>query len=131
MSQHAHAVIWIDHHQAKVLHFNATDVDHAVIHPHDRTVHVHHKANAVGDGRAPVDKDYLRRVTESVSTTEAIMIVGPASAKTELADYIAAHAPGVSAHVSTVQPADHPSDGELVALARQYFKAQDRMRRPV
>jgi hypothetical protein len=27
MSDHYHAVLWIDHHQAKVFHFDATDVD--------------------------------------------------------------------------------------------------------
>jgi hypothetical protein len=130
MQQHFHAIIWIDHHQAKVFRFNASDVDRDVIRPHDPTVHLHHKANTVGSGHAPVDKDFLRRVTESVSGAGAIMIVGPASAKTELAAHIVAHAPSLSARVSTVEAADHPSDGELVALARKFFRANDRMKTP-
>ncbi|MDP1966068.1 MAG: translational machinery protein [Reyranella sp.] len=130
MMQHFHAIIWIDHHQAKVFRFNASDVDRDVIRPHDPTVHLHHKANTIGSGHAPVDKDYLRRITESVSGAGAIMIVGPANAKTELAAQIAAHAPSLSARVSTVEAADHPSDGELVALARKFFRANDRMKTP-
>ena len=130
MQQHFHAIIWIDHHQAKVFRFNASDLERDVIRPHDPTVHLHHKANTVGSGHAPVDKNFLGHVTESVSRAGAIMIVGPASAKTELAAYIAAHAPHVSGRVSTVEAVDHPSDGELVALARKFFLANDRMRKP-
>ena len=127
IQQHFHAIIWIDHHQAKVFRFNASDIDRDVIRPHDPTVHLHHKANTVGSGHAPVDKDFFRRVTESVSKAGAIMIVGPASAKTELAAYITAHTPHLLARVSAVEAADHPSDGELVALARKFFRAADRM----
>ena len=130
LQQHFHAIIWIDHHQAKVFCFNASDVDRDVIRPRDPTVHLHHKANTIGSGHAPVDKDYLRRITESVFKAGVIMIVGPANAKTELAAYIAEHAPLLSARVSTVEAADHPSDGELVALARKFFRADDRMRTP-
>ncbi len=128
MTQHFHAIVWIDHHQAKVFHFNASDVERDVFRPHDRAVHVHHKANTVGSGHAPVDKNFLGGVMESIAGAGAIMIVGPASAKTELTAYIAAHAPGLSARISIVEAADHPSDGELVALARRFFKADDRMR---
>jgi hypothetical protein len=130
IQQHFHAIIWIDHHQAKVFRFNASDVDRDVIRPHDPTVHLHHKANTIGSGHAPVDKDFLRRVTDTVSGAGAIMIVGPSSAKMELATYIEAHAPDLMARVSTVEAADHPSDGELVALARTYFRANDRMKKP-
>ena len=130
IQQHFHAIIWIDHLQAKVFRFNASDVDRDVIRPHDPTVHLHHKANTIGSGHAPVDKDFLRRVTDTVSGAGAIMIVGPSSAKMELATYIEVHAPHLMARVSTVEAADHPSDGELVALARKFFRANDRMKKP-
>lgn len=130
IQQHFHAIVWIDHHQAKVFRFNASDVERDVIRPHNPTVHLHHKANVVGSGHAPIDKDFFRRVTESVSGAGAIMIVGPASAKTELAAYIAAHAPHLSGRVSAVEAADHPSDGELVAMARKMFQATDKMKSP-
>lgn len=130
MQQHFHVIVWIDRHQAKVFRFNASDVERDVIWPHDRAVHLHHKANTIGSGHAPVDRDFLKRVTEAVSGAGAMMIVGPASAKTELAAHIAVHAPDLSAKVSTVEAADHPSDGELMALARKFFQANDRMKTP-
>src|SRR5262249_10338378 len=30
---HYHAVIWIDHHEARVFHFSPTDVEQIVLHP--------------------------------------------------------------------------------------------------
>ncbi len=130
IQQHFHSIVWIDHHQAKIFRFNAGDLERDVVRPHDPTVHLHHKANTIGNGHVPVDNDFLRRVTEAVSGAGAIMIVGPASAKTELAAYIAARAPHLSGRVSAVEAADHPSDGELVALARKAFRVTDKMKNP-
>jgi len=130
MQPHFHAIVWIDHHQAKVFRFNADDVERAVVRPHDPTVHLHHKANTIGSGHAPVDKDFLGRVTTAMAGAGTILIVGPAGAKTELATHLAAHAPDLSARVAAVEAADHPSEGELVALARRFFHASDRMQSP-
>jgi hypothetical protein len=35
--------------------------------------------------------------------------------------------PELARKVSAVEPLDHPTDGELLALARKFFKADDRM----
>jgi hypothetical protein len=123
MQPHFHAVVWIDHHQAKVFRFNAEDVQRAVVHPHDPTVHLHH-------GHAPVDKVFLEGVATAMTGAGTILIVGPAGAKTELATHLAAHAPEVSARVTSVEALDHPTGGELVALARGFFHASDRMHPP-
>ncbi len=131
MQPHFHAIVWIDHHQAKVFCFNVDGVDRAVIHPHDRTMHLHHKANTIGSGHAPVDKEFFGRVTEALAGAGTILIVGPAGAKTGLANHLAAHAPDLSARVAAVEAVDHPSEGELLALARHFFRANDRMHRPV
>jgi hypothetical protein len=38
MSAHYHALVWIDHHEAKIYHFDATDFDRERIHS-GRLVH--------------------------------------------------------------------------------------------
>ena len=127
MQAHFHAIVWIDHHQANVFQFNADEVDRTVVRPHDRAVHLHHKANTIGSGHAPADKEFFGRVTHALAGAGTILIVGPAGAKTELASHLAAHAPGLSTRVAGVETVDHPSEGELLALARQFFRASDRM----
>ncbi len=130
MHDHFHAIVWIDHKEAKVIAFNGDHVEHTAIHPHERSVHLHHKANEVGSGNAPVDKEFLGKVTQALAGAGTILIVGPASAKTELAKHLAAHAPDLSARVAAVEAADHPSEGEMLALARRFFHASDRMHPP-
>lgn len=98
--------------------------------PRDPNVHVHHKANTVGSGHAPPDRAYLRSVVDKVADVGALIIVGPSSAKTELEAFIADHNPALLGRVATVQPMDHATDGELVAHARKFFKANDRVRAP-
>jgi stalled ribosome rescue protein Dom34 len=127
MSEHYHAIVWIDHREAKVFHFNATDVDRVVLHSQISGQHLHHKANTTGSGHLGVDKEFFHRVVEALTHTGALLITGPANAKTELKNYIEQQRPELAKRISGVEALDHPSDGSLVAFARKYFKADDRM----
>jgi stalled ribosome rescue protein Dom34 len=127
MSHHYHAIVWIDHQQAKIFEVDATDVERSTVrssHPHQ---HIHHKANSGDSGHAAVEKPFLKEVTEALSHAGAIVIAGPANAKKELATYIEANAPEVAKRISAIETMDHPTDGALVAFARKFFKADDRM----
>jgi stalled ribosome rescue protein Dom34 len=127
MSNHYHALVWIDHREAKVFQFNATDVDRTTIRSDHPDQHIHHKANSGDSGHAPVDNEFLKRVAQAIAQAGAILITGPANAKTELAAYIKRLQPNLAERISGVETLDHPSDGALVALARSFFKADDRM----
>jgi stalled ribosome rescue protein Dom34 len=127
MSNHYHALLWIDHREAKVFHFNATEVDSATIRSEHPDQHIHHKANSGDSGHAPLDNEFFKRVVEGIAQARAILITGPANAKTELVAYIKRVHPSLAGRISGVQTLDHPSDGALVALARTFFKADDRM----
>ena len=41
MSSHYHAIVWIDHHEARIFHFNVSEVDRLVLHPRNPTRHIH------------------------------------------------------------------------------------------
>jgi stalled ribosome rescue protein Dom34 len=119
---HFHAIVWIDHSQAKVFHVGLSGEDEVVLHPHMPTRHLHHKANSIGSGHAGVDKDFLAQVTSAVSDAGQILIIGPAGAKTELARFIREKDPQIGDRIVAVQAADHPTDNQIVAYAKQYFK---------
>ena len=127
-SPHHHAVIWIDHREARVFHFNPTDIERLVLHPDHPTKHIHHKANSIGSGHAAEDHAYLHAVAESIADAGAVLVTGPANAKTELVKHIRQHDPKLTKIIAGVETVDHPSDASLVAHARKYFKAEDRMR---
>jgi hypothetical protein len=58
---------------------------------------------------------------------DALLIVGPSSAKLEFFRYLLEHDRRLESKVVGVESADHPTDGEIVARARNCFMASDRM----
>ena len=122
MPTHFHAVVWIDHSQAKIFHIGLSGEDEVVLHPHMPTQHLHHKANTIGSGHVGFDKEFLAQVVNAVSDAGEILIIGPAGAKTELAKFIREKHPNIGNRIVAVEAADHPSDREIVAYAKQYFK---------
>jgi len=124
---HFHAVVWIDHHEARVFRFSPTDVATLVLHPEHPTRHIHHKANSIGSGHAAEDHNFLQAVAQSIADAGAVLITGPANAKNELVKHIDRHDHGLMKIIAGVETVDHPSDAELVAHARHYFKAEDLM----
>src|ERR1700677_1627535 len=115
MSKHFHTVVWIDQRDAQTVRSTHPDQ------------HLHHKANSGDSGHAPADHEFYKHAAKSVADAGAVLIVGPSSAKHELAKYIKDHDPHLAARISGVETLDHPSDGTIVAFARHFFKADDRM----
>src|ERR1700732_3481943 len=79
---HYHAVIWIDHHEARVFHFSPTDVERLILHPDHPTRHIHHKANSIVSGHASEDHDYLHAAAESIADAGAVLITGQCKDRT-------------------------------------------------
>jgi stalled ribosome rescue protein Dom34 len=124
---HFHAAIWIDHREARVFHFSPTDVETLVLHPDNPSRHIHQKSNSIGSGHASTSQDYLRAVAESVSDAGSVLVTGPGNAKTELVEFIRLQDPKLAKVIAGVETVDHPTDAQLVAYARKYLKATDRM----
>ena len=125
---HYHAVVWIDHQEAHVLHFSRDDTEKTLVHAHARHRQTHHRKGAVGSGKPPEDARYFDEVAASLEGAAEILIVGPAQAGLEFAKYLKKHAQDLARKVLGVEAADHPSDGELLKIARHFFLGADRMR---
>jgi stalled ribosome rescue protein Dom34 len=122
MPTHFHAVVWIDHREARLFHIGLTGDDEVTLHPHLPTKHLHHKANSIGSGHAAPDKEFLGHVADALGDAGEILILGPASAKTELAKFLHDHHPKIAARIAAVEAADHPTDRQIVAYAKQHFR---------
>jgi stalled ribosome rescue protein Dom34 len=124
---HFHAVVWIDHEQAHVMHVSPDDVETSIVHPSQPHQHLHAHAGSIEGRRAPEDQAYYHRVVEALSGAQEILVVGPAQAKLQLIKHMHAHDPATAQRVVGVETIDHPSDKQVVAYARTYFRAKDRM----
>ena len=126
MADHFHAVVWIDHKQARVLHFNVDEADRAVVRDHvARDLHAREPRTG---HRIEENKPFFEDVAAAIADAGAVLIVGPAQEKDFFAKFLAAKHPAICANVEGIEKADHPTDGELIDFARRYAKAADRMR---
>jgi hypothetical protein len=128
MSEHFHYLVWVDHEIAKIISFNAEQVTRSVVHSTRGPQHLHHKANAGDSGHIGIDTDFLDRIARALELAGAVLITGPANAKQELVHRIQQKHAELSARISAVETLDHPTDGELLAFGRRFFRADDRMR---
>jgi len=126
MADHFHAVVWIDHKRARVIHFNVEDADRSVI--RDHVVRDLHSREPRSGHRVGENKPFFEEVARAIADAGAILIVGPAQEKDLFAKFLSETHPSIRAHVEGVEKADHPTDGELLDFARRYVKAADRMR---
>jgi stalled ribosome rescue protein Dom34 len=120
--QHFHAIVWIDHLQARIFHLGLSGTNEVVLHPLLPTRHIHHKTNSIGSGHVHESEEFLRQVMDAVSDAGEILILGPGGTKVELATYIREHNPKIAERIVAVEAADHPTDPEIVAYANRHHR---------
>ena len=111
-----HAVVWMDHAEAHVLMFDREHVQAQRIKSRS-----HHKHQGKSDDASALFAD----IAKALAGTHEILLTGPGMARNQFRDWCQSHhSPIVQALVDSV-PSDHPSDAQLVAMARKYFKRYD------
>lgn len=126
MSANRQAVMWIDHAQARLICLQDPEPAVHVIRPAHGTPHLHHRANTIDDGHAPVDAVYLHDIAKALAGFDAVLVTGPGSAKLELMKHLAQHDHLLLPRVSAVQTVDHPTDGMLADIGRRHFRLVER-----
>lgn len=115
-------VVWIDHHEARVFGVDDALFDEAKVLAPAQHVARHPKP-ATREHDHPEDMHrFLREVAAALETAGQILIVGPSTAKLELLRYLGREARATELKVVGVETVDHPTDGQLIAYARRYFR---------
>ena len=115
-----HAVVAIDHHHADVLQFDAEHVQASRVKASQRTSRIH------GNG-VRTEHEFFADVCTALDGIGEVLVTG---SKTSLADfrhYVEKHRAQVVPHIVGWEVVDHPSENQLVAMARKYFLKYDRM----
>jgi stalled ribosome rescue protein Dom34 len=131
----AHVVVWIDHKEARVFHVQPETVGHVQPEAIDETtilspqhlIHRHPKGRGEAKEHPEDATRFFHEIARLLDGIDAILIVGPSSAKLEFRRYIRDHDQKLHAKVVGVETVDHPTDREIVAYASRYFKGSDRM----
>lgn len=138
-----HAIVWLDRSEAHIVMFDREHIAARKIgsrvtqKAHGGHVGTHQGASGRGPGasghhspdggHATSDQAYYQSVANALKGVHEILVTGPAQAKDEFKAHCARHAPDIDRAIVGVVGSDHPSDGQLVAMARQYFLKHDKM----
>jgi len=125
---HYHAVVWLDHREARIFFFDRHSMDEIDLATNSPNHHLHHRKGSVAGKRSPEDQHFFHDIVNVLKPAREWLLMGPGSAKLELVKHVHKHDHSLSDHIVGVESADHPSDKQIVAHARAYFKAADRMR---
>jgi len=126
-SAHHHVALWLDHREARIIHFNATEADEISVQSSNGTAHLHTKTGSAAGTHRRRDDSYFREVAEAIGTGKAVLLTGPADAKIEFLKYVVKHDPKLATCIDTVETSKRMTSRQLTAHARDHFKIADRM----
>jgi stalled ribosome rescue protein Dom34 len=121
MSQSSHAVVWLDHAEAHILHFSAEDVQNKFA--GDPRQRLHHRRDGTDAVRAAEDHAYFGKIAESLTDAKEILVAGPATAKAAFVNHLNEHAHAVRSKVIAIETVDHPGNADLLNYARKHFRS--------
>ncbi len=113
-----HAVVWMDHSEAHVLMFDREHVEAQRI--KSRSHHKH-------QGKTVDNAAFFADIAGALVGTHEVLLAGPGLARTQFRDWCDSHQGAIAKLIVDSVSADHPTDGQLVAMARQYFHKFDNM----
>jgi len=116
-----HAVIWTDHQTAQILQF---DAEHMVA--QKVRTHTHHTAQHGSTVRT--QHEFFGEVCDALDGVAEVLVTGSHTAIADFRHYADKHRPQAASRIVGYEVVDHPSEKQLVALARKYFLKQDRMK---
>lgn len=123
MNNGNHAVVWVNHSEAKVYRFNDTEQSESDVHTHTSLQRLHHShAGWEAGGNAPNDTEFFGRINGALEHSEGTVIAGPGNAKSALKAFLDHARPEVVSHVITVDTfGENPSADQLIEMGRRHF----------
>ena len=110
----SHAIAWIDHHHAQVVQFDAEHVQALKVKEHAHYTRQHGSA-------VRSEHEFFAEVCDALNAVAAVLIAGSHTAQADFRHYIDKHRPALAPRIAGWETVNHPTEGELVKLARQFF----------
>jgi hypothetical protein len=121
-----HAAVWIDHEEAKIFQIDRETFEEKTLRDPHRELH--RRPTVAAEKSHPTDGEHFYRdVALALEGADEVLVVGPSTAKLEFIKHVHKHDHALVAKIIGVETVDHPTDGQLAAYARHYFRAADRM----
>ena len=112
-------VIWLDRDEARIFQFSQDKMERKNLHAR-HTDHHTHQADQLD--QAQRDKHFYGEVVEKLAGAAQILILGPGVAKHHFQTYLSEHQPALAKKIVGCETTDHPTDHQIAALAKKFFK---------
>jgi stalled ribosome rescue protein Dom34 len=113
-----HAVVLIDHHSAQVLQFDAEHVRSQKV-----KAHTHHTRQHGSSVRT--EHEFFGEVCDALAGIAEVLVTGSHTAQADFRHYVDKHRAALMKHIVAWDTVDHPTEAQLLALARKYFVKHD------
>jgi len=108
------AVLWTDHRAAQVLRLDEEHVQEQKVRTHSHYTRQHHSG-------VRTEHEFFGEVCNALGGIDDVLVTGSHTAVADFRHYAEKHRPHVAERIAAYQIVDHPTENQLVALARQYF----------
>jgi hypothetical protein len=113
-----HAVALVDHRDAEILQFGAEQVQEEKVHQHFKSTREHHSG-------VRTEHEFFGQVCDALDGITEVLVTGGHTSLADFRHYVDKHRPLTAARIVGYQVVDHPTQNQLVALARKHFAHHD------
>ena len=115
-----HAVAFVDHHSAEILQFGADQVVERKV--HERLLFTRQHGSSVR-----TEHEFFGHVCDALDGIAEVLVVGGHMGLADFRHYVGKHRPLTAKRIVGYEVVDHPTENQLVALARRQFVGIDKM----
>jgi stalled ribosome rescue protein Dom34 len=108
----AHYVIWLDSEKAHIFNLKAAGIEKSHLERHENNHHTRNKKDNPGDSAG---EHFYRDLAVRLGDAEEILILGP----------------GLAKKIVGMENSDHPTDNQILATARTFFKTYNLFNHPI
>ncbi len=115
-----HAVAFVDHQSAEILQFASERVQERKIQEHFKFTRQHHSG-------VRTEHEFFGQVCDALDGIAEVLVVGGHTGLADFRHFVDKHRPLTAPRIVGYEVVDHPSESQLVALARKHFAGYDLM----
>ena len=115
-----HAVAFVDHQSAQVLQFGSEQVVERKVHEHLHFTRQHHSG-------VRTEHEFFAEVCDALDGVTEVLVTGGHTGLADFRHYVGKHRPLTATRIVGYEVVDHPTENQLVALARKHFVKYDQM----
>ncbi len=115
------SILFIDGDHAKIFSLNPGKME-----TKDLKKSSHHSHNQASESNHDHEHKFFHEIASNLKNVKELLIVGPGLAKAKFKTHLETHHHhDLSKSVVGVETVDHPTDAQIAAIGRKFFKAYD------